>query len=695
MLTTFKFLTTLLFTLVAFSSHSSAEEDTPTEQGRAAVEFTANTEFNIAYEAEGATRVALWLSTDGGKTWALYGYDDDAVPPIGFRAEKDGSYGLIITTEDEAGNQTPEPKNGDTAQMTVVVDRRPPELELFTGPNNFYGATQPLSLRWKAFDEYLATNSVELSYSIDNAATWVALKQDAPRTGAADWNPMQVLENNDDGGIAPNVLFKISARDKSGNIGEYITLKPVLADFMPPSVIATGPEGETASRVEITYTTEEGENGSDLDYVELFVTNDEGATWEKMPLIQNNTRPLIWQAPRSGRWGLYLAGVDLAGNKALAPELGATPQINVEINTTVDIELLAFKDGGTFKGGSTHLVKWQSESDNTENIKTALELSVDNGLSWNSVATELPIKGEHTLLLPKEDAAKVLLRVNANKDGAVIASAVSNVFAIKSTPPQVTLSITPVTSGEIANKVVAAPPKYRLPKARATSQDRFSDIKKAEQALNAMRYSEAIKYAQAALQKNAAVALANTILGSAIARETDLSMRKGLDPTEALRLYDRALGAFVSAATDEPRSQRAYFWMGVVRYKVARIYHDKLSRFDEANKYIARSASDFDRSLSMEPNSSDEYYYAAVAYYMLSLSAPKHSRPRHEARTIKLFVKSLERARSSTLGRANYYLAIISNKNGDKLLAKQYAEEALKHLSPKSPHAAQMQKLVK
>ncbi|MHC5054722.1 MAG: hypothetical protein ACYTKD_08395 [Planctomycetota bacterium] len=197
-------------------------------------EGPAGGDVEVAYEADdaggaGVESVRLYASADGGDTWELVATDNDARPPLLWRAARTGSYGLFAAAVDRAGNASPAPEEGAEAHVMVEV-RRSLEVRLGTLHTGGYykgGAPQPVA--WEVKDPAPAGCTVRLEYSINGGDSWEEIASGLGPSGEFRWTVPKV--------DAERALVRATARAPSGEAGSDVSRRPFVIDSTPPRAV--------------------------------------------------------------------------------------------------------------------------------------------------------------------------------------------------------------------------------------------------------------------------------------------------------------------------------------------------------------------------------------------------------------------------------------------------------------------------
>lgn len=454
-----------------------------------------NLPYRVSENLSGIQSVELWVTSDGGRTWELWGRDDDTLPPILFEAPRDGEYGFAIVATDKAGNREASPTAGAPPEAVVVVDTTAPVVRLDEPVGGeVVGPGANLSVRWLASDANLGGKCVDIQMSSDGGLTWRTALSGAPNSGSASV-PLP-------GAAMERYLLKVVVKDLAGNTGEAVVAAPVLLDGQAPRVKLLGPKVSQANRIEVAYEAEDI-GGAGIGEVMLWYSTDGGLTWKAYGRDPDLASPIEFITEGAGTYGFYLQATDRAGNSTAAPARGTRPELLTVIDTAPPrVELLSLNAGGAYRGGDSVEIRWRAEDDNMAERPIAISYSSDGGKNWLQIADKEPNDGSYAWVLPRVDAGAVVVRVSAVDALGNTGAAQSPLpFVIDSTAPKSVLVFEPVTAPPAPAPLVrpaqpvtpaSAPTPAPAPAASDLNR-RLDEVEKWLEAHEAERMGEALR----------------------------------------------------------------------------------------------------------------------------------------------------------------------------------------------------------
>jgi hypothetical protein len=167
----------------------------------------------------GVSKVELWGSRDGGKSWNRYAQDDDNRSPLIVTVDEEGLYGFRIVVQNAGAAVAETPRPGDAPELWVSVDLKRPVVELTAIERGQGNVADHLMLRWRATDNNLEPRPIALFYSSHAAGPWSAIATNLENTGEYAWRVERY--------VPARFYLRIEARDTPGNMAAFQTREPV------------------------------------------------------------------------------------------------------------------------------------------------------------------------------------------------------------------------------------------------------------------------------------------------------------------------------------------------------------------------------------------------------------------------------------------------------------------------------------
>jgi hypothetical protein len=182
----------------------------------------------------GVKKIEVYITQDEGQKWYRYSETFATNPPLQLvLPENEGTYGFRLVLYSGVNQSEGPPRPGDRPDVTLLVDRTAPQVELY-GPT--LDPTQPnaLLLRYKVSDANLDPRTVKLEWAQRPEGPWKPIDTSSPRP-SAQWPG--VRENS---WVLPldlpdSVYLRLQATDLAGNKGEFVTRDPVTVDLHKPT----------------------------------------------------------------------------------------------------------------------------------------------------------------------------------------------------------------------------------------------------------------------------------------------------------------------------------------------------------------------------------------------------------------------------------------------------------------------------
>jgi hypothetical protein len=225
-----------------------------------------------------------------------------------------------------------------------------------------------------------------------------------PFQGAFPANSQRPPPNN------PKVLDPILTQPKEMGIAA-----PVLVNPTAPATPA--PLGRTVKMVNSPHVVlnyqVEGIGASGLGKVEIWVTLDQGQTWQQLSEDHDKTSPIELNLQGEGLFGLSLVATNGRGFGGKIPDRGDSPDWYIEVDSTPpQVSLHSVK---TIQGNQPGmvLVTWSARDKNLTNEPIDLYYATQPTGPWTPIAKNLRNEGEYRWLVPQEAGGHVYVRMAA------------------------------------------------------------------------------------------------------------------------------------------------------------------------------------------------------------------------------------------------------------------------------------------
>jgi hypothetical protein len=171
----------------------------------------------------GVSKVELWGTRDGGRSWRSFTRDDDHRSPLVVTVDEEGVYGFRIVVEGAGNVAAIPPSAGDAPELWVAVDLHRPVIELTAIERGEGNQSDHLILHWDATDDNLEPRPIALFYSSRSAGPWSAIATNLQNTGEYSWRV--------DRHVPARFYLRAEARDVAGNLAAFQTREPI--EFSP------------------------------------------------------------------------------------------------------------------------------------------------------------------------------------------------------------------------------------------------------------------------------------------------------------------------------------------------------------------------------------------------------------------------------------------------------------------------------
>jgi len=149
---------------------------------------------------------------------------------------------------------------------------------------------------------------------------------------------------------------------------------------------------------------------SGIGKVELWMTHDDGKTWEKFTESTNAKPPLAIELRDDGIYGFRLVLQSKAGRQKPSPVPGELPEMRLELDTIPPAaELYQPEPDARLADGL--VLRWSATDRNLAPNPITLQWTDQPGKDWQTIAADLPNDGHYTWKMPKNIPYLVYLRL--------------------------------------------------------------------------------------------------------------------------------------------------------------------------------------------------------------------------------------------------------------------------------------------
>lgn len=396
----------------------------------------------------GAKEIRLYVSRDRGGSWQqIQKVSLQAVSPelgkFNFQAPSDGEYWFIVRTVDSQNRLHPEGEPMEPG-LQVIVDTSLPTLRLELRQP----APGRAQLVWNATDEHLDPTQLKLEYIQPGIANWQTVTVVPKAAGETEWSVPQggvvavrgsisdlarnVSQDQTQVQIAPagQTVPRPATPDSRQPIaypgqrnGGNLALN--MPEQFPANGLAAAPIANTAdarnsfvshqpaaASAAADPAAEEQENSrqeaqgrarlvnsrkfqigyklqdvgpSGVSSVDLYITQDDGATWYKYGEDDDNQSPIQVEVPREGTYGFAIGARSGVGLASDPPQPGDKPANVVTVDQTPPrLELLPVQQG---RGRTVNkiLLQWHFADDNPADKPISLSFSANPQGPWQPI----------------------------------------------------------------------------------------------------------------------------------------------------------------------------------------------------------------------------------------------------------------------------------------------------------------------
>jgi hypothetical protein len=382
--------------------------------GEEGVYYTKDRRFRIPFQPESAarriTKVELYLSRDGGRSWSRVAVNNPNDKYFDFQARDDGWHLFAPRTIDQDNRAYPANLDQLQPSIKVCVDTTPPDIVLKpSAPRD-----GKVGVEWSVTDDNLDVNTFRLEYRA-GGGPW----QELPAQKAASGERLWVPNTNNPAEVRLRVL------DRAGNLGEKTVLVSANGDKYAPDVKpkpgdaspandtgASGIRFVNTNRISFNFKIEDvGTSG--VSSVELWYTEDQGRTWRKHTESLGSQPPYVVTVDGDKLYGFTLIAKSGVGKGEEPPRKGDQPQVYVQVDRTKpEVRLESAKVASGYEG-NTLTIAWSAHDQFMRPQPITISYSERIGDDWKPIARDIENTGRYVWKLPTDVPPRMYIRVEA------------------------------------------------------------------------------------------------------------------------------------------------------------------------------------------------------------------------------------------------------------------------------------------
>jgi hypothetical protein len=386
-----------------------------------------------------------------------------------FRAAQDGEYAFNIVTVDKAGHPTPPDVTREAPALVVVVDTQAPEVQVAPATSSAGEECLRCSMRdanpdpasvkleyqandksWHALDAL--PGSPELFHFPDKA-TWcgalrVSASDRAENTTAREINGSAWVVAKPPQAAPPVVAtappasapFPVQVDSHlertAASMGPDLVPPPHPTPVMPaalpapmpsqPVVVNTGSREQGPTARDASYANRQLIKSTHvvLDYridqvgpsgvskVEIWMTGDEGKTWQHLCDDPDHRSPAEFDLPREGLYGICLVVTNGNSISDPPPAAGTVPDWWIEVDTSAPQAQLQSVRPGTGEDAGALMITWAASDKNLGSEPIDLYYAPRREGPWAPIARGLRNDGSYRWTAPKDGAGEYFIRMD-------------------------------------------------------------------------------------------------------------------------------------------------------------------------------------------------------------------------------------------------------------------------------------------
>ena len=333
--------------------------------------------WNASDEHLDPTQLRLEYLQPGSSDWQPVSVVPKASGQTGWKVPQGGDVAVRGSIADLAGNSARDEVRLRIlpASQTVPRPGAPEVRQPVAGPATGPGSEPRDNLALNMPDRFPSSGSAPQQDSAESMPTPAKEPPQIVRWPSAEMTPA--------GATPKNSFVSHKPDQRAGAATEPL---PPVPEHLRRSTTAGRTRVVDSRRFQIGYNLE-GVGPSGVSSVDLYITQDNGATWYHYGADDDHQSPILVEVPREGTYGFALGVRSGAGLTSEPPQKGDLPSIVVIVDqTTPKLEMFPVEQG-LGKNVNKLLISWKCEDENLAEKPVSLFYSVSGQAPW------LPISG--------------------------------------------------------------------------------------------------------------------------------------------------------------------------------------------------------------------------------------------------------------------------------------------------------------
>lgn len=383
--------------------------------------FTKKMVFKLPLQIEEKDRgnlreVQLYVKNGPREPWSC----KESMPPtqsyFTYRVQEDGEYWFSVVMVDKNGKMTPADVSKEPPGLMVVVDTVAPEVEM----HPFTAVSGEAYVQCDVHDAHADWSKVLVEYQSADGA-WLVLGTVPDQRGLYKLPDAKFMG-----------MVRATVADKAGNTTRReinLSRTPALAassaaPYPAPTAsrpdratvpTSSGPANATVQLIQSNHVSlsyqidQQGPTG--VGKVEVWVTRDEGKTWQRLCEDADRKSPVEFDLPGDALYGITLVVSTGNGTGATPPAKGDQPDYWIEVDATKPVaQLLAVRpSNGT--DPDTYLITWTASDKNLKPEPIDLYYATRADGPWQPMAKGLKNNGNYRWSVPKGLGTQVFVHM--------------------------------------------------------------------------------------------------------------------------------------------------------------------------------------------------------------------------------------------------------------------------------------------